>query len=151
MSKHVVHHLPPRLQKCSNSGKDLNAAIMRVMEAVGQKPNYTGLVQSTKGALEQLKSGPGSNATTVADFFNLAWQQIATSASNYARACKVDCSLPAVQSDVGILRPPFDQAASLLASVSGLQQALAASVADPNQSNLQNLQFRYCDLSFLKW
>ena len=119
---------------------------MQVVEAVGKKSNYSTVVQSIKEALEQLKSGPGSNATaTVADFFNLAWQQIATSASNFARAYKVECSLPAVQSDVGIRRPPFDQVDALLASVSSLQQALAASVADPNQSNLQNLQFRYCD------
>ena len=123
---------------------------MQVVEAVSKKPNYSGLVQSTKEVLDQLRSGePGSNATTVADFFNLAWQQMATSASKYARAHQVECSLPAVQSDVGILRPPFDQVVSLLASVSGLQQALAASVADPNRSNLQNLQLRYCVLVFL--
>ena len=121
---------------------------MQVVEVVSKKSKYSEVVQSTKAVLEQLKSGPGSNSTTVTDWFNLAWQQIATSVTNYARAYHVECSLPAVQSDVGILRPPFDQAASLLASVSGLQQALAASVADPNQSNLQNLQFRYCDL---KW
>ena len=123
---------------------------MQVVEAVCKKPNYSEVVQSTKGVLDQLRSGgPGSNATTVADWFNLAWQQIATSASNYARAFQVECSLPAVQSNVGTLRPPFDQVDSLLAAVSGLQQALAASMTDPNHSNLQNLQFRYCDLLFL--
>ena len=80
---------------------------MRVVEVVGEKPNYGGLVKSTKGVLERLKSEHGSNSTTtVADFFNLAWQQIATSASNYARAHQVDCRLPAVQSDVGTLPPP---------------------------------------------
>ena len=116
---------------------------MQVVEVVGKKPNYSEVVKSTKGVLDQLRSGgPGSNATTVADWFNLAWQQIATSASNFARAFQVECSLPAVQSDVGILRPPFDQVASLFDSVSGLQQALAASMTEPNQSNLQNLQFR---------
>ena len=63
---------------------------MRIVEVVGKKPNYSGLVESTKGVLEQLRSEPGSNVTTtVADFFNLAWQQIATSASNYARAYQV--------------------------------------------------------------
>merc|ERR1712181_205829 len=109
-----------------------------------------GLKGGPGSKLQQLKSGPGSNATTtVSDFFNLAWQQIATSASNYARAHQVECSLPAVQSDmVGALRPPFDQVASLLASVSGLQEALAASVADPNQTNLQKLQFRLVVLIF---
>ena len=121
---------------------------MQVVEAVSKKPNYSEVVQSTKEVLDQLRSGePGSNATTVADWFNVAWQQIATSASNYARAHQVECSLPAVQSDVGILRPPFDQVDSLLASVSGLQQALAASMTDPNHSNLQNMQFRYSVLS----
>jgi len=139
-----------RLQKCSKTGKDLNSAIMQIVEVVGKKSNYSGLVKSTKGVLEQLKSEPGPNSTTtVADFFNLAWQQIATSTSNYARAYQVECSLQAVQSNVGgTLQPPFDQVASLLASVSGLQEALAASVSDPNRSNLQNLQFRLAELSF---
>ena len=99
-----------------------------------------------RAVLEQLKSGPGSNSTTVTDWFNLAWQQIATSVTNYARAYQVECSLPAVQSDVGIVRPPFDQVSSLLASVSGLQDALAASMTDPSHSNLQKLQLRYCVL-----
>ena len=65
-------------------------------------------------------------------------------ANFYGQLChKVECSLPAVQSDVGgTLRPPFDQVGSLLDSVSGLQEALAASVSDPNQTNLQKLQFR---------
>ena len=146
----VNHHLSSRLQKCSKSGKDLNSAAMQVVEAVSKKPNYSEVVQSTKEVLDQLRSGePGSIATTVADWFNVAWQQIATSASNYARAHQVECSLPAVQSDVGILRPPFDQVDSLLGSVSGLQQALAASMTDPNRSNLQKLQLRYCVLVFL--
>ena len=80
---------------------------MQIVEVVGKKSNYSGLVKSTKGVLEQLKSEPGPNSTTtVADFFNLAWQQIATSASNYARAYQVEYSLPAVQSDVGTLPAP---------------------------------------------
>ena len=63
---------------------------MQIVEVVGKNSNYSSLVKSTKGVLEQLKSEPGPNSTaTVADFFNLAWQQIATSASNYARAYQV--------------------------------------------------------------
>ena len=131
----------PRLQKCPKSGEDLKAAIMRVVEVVGGKPNYGGLVQSTKDVLQQPKTGQGSN-TSVADFFNLAWQQIATSTSNYARAHNVECSLP-VQSNAGLLRAPFDQVASLLASVTGLQEALAASMAGATHGNLQKLQSRY--------
>ena len=132
----------PRLQKCPKSGEDLKAAIMRVVEVVGGKPNYGGLVQSTKDILQQPKTGQGSN-TSVADFFNLAWQQIATSTSNYARAHNVECRLPAVQPNAGLLRAPFDHVASLLASVTGLQEALAASMADATHGNLQKLQSRY--------
>ena len=116
---------------------------MRVVEVVGGKPNYGGLVQSTKDVLHfGPKTGQGSN-TSVADFFNLAWQQIATSTSNYARAHNVECSLPAVQPNAGLLRAPFNHVASLLASVTGLQEALAASIADATHGNLQKLQSRY--------
>ena len=133
-----ISHL--RLQKCfKTKDQDFLATALRVAEALGAKSAHQDVVQSTKGVLKQRETGDKPGAP-VADLFNLAWQQIATSASNYARACQVVCSLPAVQSDVVILRPPFDQVASLLASVSGLQEALAASMADPSHSNLQKLQ-----------
>ena len=134
----------PRLQKCfKTNDQDLLVSALRVAEVLGVKSTHQDVVQSTKGVLNQRETGdnPGPGAP-VADLFNLAWQQIATCASNYARAFNVQCSLPEVQSEVGSLRPPFDQVASLLSSVTGLQEALASSASDQSESNLQRLQVR---------
>ena len=134
----------PRLQKCfKTKDQDLLVSALRVAEVLGAKSTHQDVVQSTKGVLNQRETGdnPGPGEP-VADLFNLAWQQIATCASNYARAFNVQCSLPEVQSDVGSLRPPFDQVASLLSSVTRLQEALASSASDQSESNLQRLQVR---------
>jgi len=136
-----------RLQKCfKTNDQDLLATALRVAEVLGAKPTHQDVVQSTKGVLNQRETGDKPGAP-VADLFNLAWQQIATCASNYARAFNVQCSLPEVQSDVGSLRPPFDQVASLLSSVTGLQEALVSSASDQSEGNLQRLQVRLVELS----
>jgi len=140
-----------RLQKCfKTNDQDLLVSALRVAEVLGAKSAHQDVVQSTKEVLNQRETGdnPGPGAplaglgAPVADLFNLAWQQIATCASNYARAFNVQCSLPQVQSEVGSLRPPFDQVASLLSSVTGLQEALASSASDQSESNLKRLQVR---------
>ena len=132
----------PRLQKCfKTKDQHLLVSALRVVETLGAKSTHQDVVQSTKGVLNQRETGEKPGAP-VADLFNLAWQQIATCASNYARAFNVQCSLPEAQSDVRSLRPPFDQVASLLSSVTGLQEALASSASDQSESNLQRLQVR---------
>ena len=132
----------PRLQKCfKTKDQDLFVSALRVAEALGAKSTHQDVVQATNTVLNQRETGDKPGAP-VADLFNLAWQQIATCASNYARALNVQCSLPEVQSDVGSLRPPFDQVASLLSSVTGLQEALASSASDQSEGNLQRLQVR---------